>query len=379
MTTIFNHDITLSTQEQSDAVHFYSGRALGLSNPGDIVQMHPRLQPELPAISEHYRRIGLACTDQIIWDTSVLTTSQYPNHETSFYFFGDVNNGVDSPSHKLFQSLDPRWCETVEYINSKNNFISLAETLGVPVPKTLCFESTAAARACDDLPFPCYVKPSVSDHGVGIARCADPQELTDALNALEGLGALQVQQEVNASTFLNLQYRVIGNLADPLLASEQILEGCVHGGNRYPTAHEPWDLVQPIAQHLVDRGIKGVFGIDVAVVERGDRVDYVAIECNPRFNGSSYPTLIAHRLNIPSWISTTCPTRYRSLQESPLNELEYNPVTGKGVILVNWGTVQAGKVSVLLAGFPEEQMQLQKQLQNLLMSAKGTASELTAV
>jgi predicted ATP-grasp superfamily ATP-dependent carboligase len=266
----------------------------------------------------------------------------------------------------LFQSLNPRWCEVVEYINSKNNFVSLAEALGVAVPKTLCFDNAAAARACETLPFPCYVKPSVSDHGVGIARCANPQALATALTQLEGLGSLQVQQEVNTSTFLNLQYQVVADQAKPLLASEQILDGCVHGGNRYPTAYEPWDHAQPMAQWLVDKGIQGVFGIDVAVVEAGDRVDYVSIECNPRFNGSSYPTLIAHRLNIRSWMSTTCPTRYRSLAEIDLADLEYDPTTGKGVILVNWGTVQAGKVSVLLAGSPEEQGQLQRQLQALL-------------
>jgi hypothetical protein len=366
MTTIFNHDITLSTQERSDAIRFYSGRAVGLSNPGDIVQMHPQLEAEWAAISAHYDRIGLAHTDEIIWDTSVLETLKYPDHKTSFYFFGDVNNGLDSDSHKLFQRLDPQWCETVEYINSKNNFVSLAKTLDVPVPKTLCFENAAAARARDDLPFPCYVKPSVSDHGVGIARCANAQELAVALTELEGLGSLQVQQEVNTSIFLNLQYRVVGDQAEPLLASEQILDGCVHGGNRYPTAHEPWDQVQSMAQWLVDKGIKDVFGIDVAVVGTGDRVEYVSIECNPRFNGSSYPTMIAHRLNIPSWMSATCPTRYRSLAAFELGELEYDPTTGKGVVLVNWGTVQAGKVSVLLAGSPQEQEQLQAQLQALL-------------
>lgn len=363
---IFNHDITLSTQERSDAIRFYSGRALGLSQPGDKVQMHPDLEAEWAAIAGHYRRIGLECTDDVIWDTSVLETTKYPEYETSFYFFGDVNNGVNSPSHQLFQNLNPQWCEVVEYINSKNNFVSLAETLGVAVPRTLCFDSAAAARACDDLPFPCYVKPSVSDHGVGIARCADAQELEGALAELDGLGSLQVQQELNTSIFLNLQYRAVADQAQPLLASEQILDGCVHGGNRYPTAYEPWDHAQPIAQWLVDKGIQGIFGIDVAVVEMGDRVEYVSIECNPRFNGSSYPTVIAQRLNIPGWLSATCPTRHRSLGDIDLGDLEYNPSTGKGVVLVNWGTVQAGKLSVLLAGSPAEQVQLQAQLQSCL-------------
>jgi hypothetical protein len=83
---IFNHDITLSTQEHSDAIHFYSGRALGLSQPGDKVQMHPKLAAEWDAITAHYTRIGLTFTHDVIWDTSVLETTKYPDYETSFYF-----------------------------------------------------------------------------------------------------------------------------------------------------------------------------------------------------------------------------------------------------------------------------------------------------
>ena len=169
--------------------------------------------------------------------------------------------------------------------------------------------------------------------------------------------------EVNASAFLNLQYQVTAAGVEPLLVSEQILDGCVHGGNRYPASHEPWDAVAPFAQWMEKSGMKGIFAVDVAVVPEGNQTHYVAIECNPRFNGSSYPTLVAKQLNIPAWSSATYPTQLRSTQELKLQDLAFNATTGKGVILINWGTIQAGKVSVLLAGSAQEQAELGQELQ----------------
>jgi hypothetical protein len=47
------------------------GGALGLSSPGDKVQMHPDLEQDWAAITQHYRQVGLTFTDDIIWDVSV--------------------------------------------------------------------------------------------------------------------------------------------------------------------------------------------------------------------------------------------------------------------------------------------------------------------
>jgi hypothetical protein len=148
--------------------------------------------------------------------------------------------------------------------------------------------------------------------------------------------------------------------------SEQILDGCVHKGNRYPSSHEPWEKIAPFAQWMGDRGMQDIFAVDVAAVSEADGTRYVAIECNPRFNGSSYPTLVAQRLGVPRWIGVTYKTELRSLKDLDLSDLTYNAETGKGVVLINWGTIKSGKVGALLAGSEAEQAEYETELQNRL-------------
>jgi hypothetical protein len=363
---IYNHDITLYTHDQHISTRLYSGRALCLTNPGDKIQIHPELTAEWDEIAAHYKQVGLDHTDDVIWDVSIHQLAdeltQNPDQELSVYFFGDVVNAHDT-YRKVFQGWDAQCCQVIEFVNSKNNFIQLAEELGISVPKTLRFEHLAAAKACDAVPLPCYVKPAVSDHGAGILRCPDAEALTEAFTQLDPHIPLQIQAEVHASAFLNLQYQVTAAGVEPLLVSEQILDGCVHGGNRYPASHEPWDSVAPFAQWMGDSGMKGIFAVDVAVVPDGEKTHYVAIECNPRFNGSSYPTLVAKRLGIHSWSSATYKTRLRSLKDLDLQDIVFDPAIGKGIILINWGTIQAGKITVLLAGSEREQTVLGQNLQ----------------
>jgi hypothetical protein len=358
---IYNHDITLYTHDREINNHLYAGRALGLSHPEDKIQLPKDLEVEWEDITAHYREVGIEHTQDVIWNVSVEELPRHPGYEISVYFFGDVINEHDT-YRQIFQKWDARCCQVIEFVNSKNNFIHLAEELGIPVPKTLRFDNLAAVQNLDDVPFPCYVKPAVSDHGFGIQRCSDPDALAQAFAQLVPHEPLQIQEEVPASTFLNLQYQVTANGVEPLLVSEQILDGCVHGGNRYPSQHEPWEKIASFADWMGDRGMKGIFAVDVAVVPEAGGARYVAIECNPRFNGSSYPTIIAKRLNIPMWSSSTYKTQWRSLSDLDLSGLTFNPDTGVGVILINWGTIQAGKITVLLAGTETEQAAIAAEL-----------------
>ena len=66
--------------------------------------------------------------------------------------------------------------------------------------------------------------------------------------------------------FLNMQYEVDAQGCKRLAATEQMLDGPVHQGNRYPATHEPWDCVEPMAEWLYLEGIRGVFAFDVAVI-----------------------------------------------------------------------------------------------------------------
>lgn len=362
MKTIYNHDITLYTHDLSINNHLYAGRALGLTTPDDKIQLPQQLASDWEAIAAHYQVVGIDHTDDVIWDVAIEETARHSDHNVSVYFFGDVVNDHDK-YRQIFRQWSEQRCQIIEFVNSKNNFIQLAEELGIPVPQTLRFKDLSAAKACTSVPFPCYVKPAVSDHGAGIMRCENAADLERAFAQLVPGEPLQIQAEVNASAFLNLQYQVTATGVEPLLASEQILDGCVHGGNRYPTGHEPWEEIAPFAEWMGDRGMQDIFAVDVAVIPDGDGTRYVAIECNPRFNGSSYPTMIAKRLGIPAWISATYQSERRSLKDLDLKGIEFNPETGVGIILTNWGTIQDGKISALLAGNRTEQAALAEEFQ----------------
>jgi hypothetical protein len=348
---IHNHDIMGCTADGVTGNHLYSGRALGLTAPGDIIQLHPALESQWAAICAHYDRVGLSHTSDVIWDTRHRFLADYPEHDLSVFFFGPAEQEARP---------DQPWFRVVDYINSKNRFMALADALGVPVPRTLCFDGVEAIGA-DDIaaaPYPCYLKAAVSVSGVGIYRCADSTALTAAMTRFEPGVPVQIQAEVDTSLFLNLQYASGPTGLKRHAATEQVLEGFVHQGNRHPAAHAPWDIVEPMAAWLHHEGMRGVFAFDVAVIDGAAGTEYLAIECNPRYNGASYPTGVAHKLGIEQWLARAFPTRHRSLADIDLGGIEYDPATGEGVIMVNWGPVLVGKLLVLIAGEPDVQTAL---------------------
>ncbi len=362
---IFNHDIMHCTHDAVVGNYLYSGRVLGMTEPQDYIQLHPDLQSEWNTITEHYQRIGLSHSQNPIWDVSFPKLREYPECQVSVFIFGDaIHQG--SNDDDWFRNQNKDWLDVVEFINSKNNFIRLAEDLKVNIPKTICAENKAELNHLSQLPYPCYLKPAVSVDGAGINRCENQQQLKEALVNIAENVSLQVQQEVIADKFLNLQYQVTGDKVEPLAATEQILDGFAHNGNRYPTVHQPWDMLEPMAQWMGEKGMKGIFAFDVAAVEQDNEPSYYAIECNPRFNGASYPTGIARKLKIASWASENFDTKYTSLEDIDLRGLEFDRETGTGVILVNWGSVLVGKLSILLAGSIEKQNQLKTLLKERL-------------
>jgi hypothetical protein len=352
---IYNHDIMNCTADGVTGNHLYSGRILGASEPGDVVQLHPALEPELPAIMAHYGRVGLSYSTDVIWDVGLAPLAAHPEHVVSVFFFGPAEHEARP---------DDAWFRTVEAINSKNTFMEVADRVNVPVPLTIPYPDVAAISAADirSAPFPCYLKAAVSVSGVGIYRCADAEELTAAVARFDPGTPVQIQQEVVTDCFLNLQYLVDDDGLRRHAATEQVLDGFVHQGNRHPARHTPWDSVEPMAQWLFDQGMRGVFAFDVAVVGDDSAPEFLAIECNPRYNGASYPTAVAHKLGIDTWLAKAYQTRQRSLADIDLSGLEFDPATGEGAVLINWGPILVGKLLILLAGDEATQAQLESEL-----------------
>lgn len=350
---IFNHDILSCTHSEVAGNHLYSGRALGLTESEDIIQLHPFLKKQWDVITAHYTRIELSHTRQVLWDTSRENMESYPHMTNSVFFFGSGENTVRP---------DRSWFKIVEHINDKNNFVALASHLRLDVPKTLCFTGKQWFAGIKDFPYPCYVKAAVSVAGKGIFRCENQTDVIKALAYFREDVPLQVQEEVNAETFLNLQYEQTAHGLKRREITEQILDGYTHQGNRYPAQHAPWETVEPMAKWLVEKDMKGVFAFDVAVVTDRHKLRFIPIECNPRFNGASYPSGVARKLGVERWISKEMHTRHRHLSEIDLSGIEFDPRCKTGVILINWGTILVGKLSVLIAGSENMQAQLEKSL-----------------
>ncbi len=356
---IHHHDIMACTAHGVAGNHLYSGRALGITEPGDLILLHPELATQWEWIHAHYSRIGLRHTEEVIWELGSAHLVDHSDHSLSVFFFGAGEQRARP---------DSRWYRAVEFINSKNNFATIAEALGVPIPTTLRFDSVADIGAKDIIaaPYPCYLKAAVSVSGVGIHRCAESAALGEAMTGFDPRIPVQIQAEVASRCFLNLQYEAAADGARPLAATEQVLDGFAHQGNRYPAAHAPWHIVDPMAQWLLGEGMRGVFAFDVAVIETSDGPEFRAIECNPRWNGASYPTVIARKLGIDQWLARVFTTRHRSLADIDLSGIELDGQHKRGVVLVNWGPVLVGKLLVLLAGEPETQEVLAAKLQERL-------------
>lgn len=319
----------------------------------DIIQITPFLKSEWNAIKTHCLRIGLSHSQQVLWDISLERMKSYPEMSDSFFFFGTRENNA-RPNRS--------WFKVVEHINDKNNFMALGFHLGFDIPKTLCFSGKQWFAGIDNFPYPCYVKAAVSVAGKGIYRCENTAEVIQALAYFEKDVPLQVQEEVRAEAFLNLQYEQTDTELIRREATEQILDGYTHLGNRYPAKYMPWKSVEPMATWLARKGMQGIFAFDVAVVKEEHGTSFMPIECNPRFNGASYPSGIARKLGIDPWFSREMHTRYRNLSEIDLSGIEYDPSNKTGVILVNWGTVLVGKSSVLIAGSEDVRTQIEEKL-----------------
>jgi hypothetical protein len=337
----------------------YSGRALGLSEPEDFIQLNPALKPHWDDIISHYHRIGLSHSKNVIWDVSLQQIAQHQSLKPSVFYFGP-------DECKVYE--DPEWLETVEFINSKNNFIELAEKLDIKIPQTQCFDDVHQITEMDIVSFnmPCYLKAAISVSGVGIYRCANREGLRDAMRNFSRGVPVQLQEEIRSNIFINMQYRVVGEQLVRMAVTEQVLDGCAHQGNRFPSIHEPWEAVEPMALWLKEQGMKGIFAFDLAVVDTGDEIQYTAVECNPRFNGASYPTVVAQKLDIPEWSALTFKTRHRELTDLDLTGLEFDMDTGRGLVIVNWGTIIMGKLVMLVAGPTDHQEALINELRERL-------------
>jgi len=354
-----NHDIMHCGTAGVKGDYLYSGRALGITTPFDVIQLHPELMEEFPAISRHYDRIGLAHTNQIIWNLKYEELRHYSQYESSYFYYG-------ADQHRA--AGNENWYRVVDFISSRNHFIELARQLGMRTAQTLYFDSSSQIdnQLLAQIRFPCYLKAALPVAGAGIYRCESRRQLKRLLAYFGADTPLQLQQKLDASLFLNLQYQVTGARLERLAITEKLLSGSVHIGDRFPAAHNAWFSVDAMARWLFSNGMRGIFAFDVAVIKDACGMDYLPVTCLPRFNSTSYAALVAKKLAIPRWQLRSYTTRHRHIDDLPLRDLEYSAADQYGIVLINWGTILTGSVQILIAGTPLQQQSLRDELEGRL-------------
>ncbi|MCB9798383.1 ATP-grasp domain-containing protein [Candidatus Nomurabacteria bacterium] len=335
----------------------YTGRPLCATQQWDTIQLDGALSPHWDWIQAHYAEVGLSVTGEVVWDASfgVAAASEFAGHELDVFFFGHQAHAVRP---------NQQWFDITEAMNNKNKLIALCRELGVPTPETQLFDNKSALR---DVAFtyPVYLKVAVSVSGLGVIRCNDRHELETNLDQLADDVPFQIQREVaGAKAFLNVQYHVDGQgRVKRGAVSVQILKGNAHDGNRYPTQYQPWGITDPVASELARRGMRGYFAFDVVVTADGD---FLMIECNPRYNGATFPTIVAERLQIPQWMARNFQVNHIDFSRLDLNDHVFDSKTGTGVVVFNWGTIGDCKLGMLVAGTPEQQNRIADAVQSLL-------------
>jgi hypothetical protein len=357
MSQVINHSMNDCASAEDLAkvlgLYRYPGRALGGSNPGDVICLTSDIQSQWDPIVEHYSDIGLPHADKVIWSDSLDSIGQYPALSPSVFFFGQSAHAARP---------DQEWFDIVKLMNNKNTFIDLAEALNLRTPLTARYNSVDQYETSQEQVFPCYLKVAESVSGLGVLRCNDRLELEEAVSRIPQNVSFQVQEDLGRETmFLNVQYRVVGDDLERFAVTKQLLDGNTHVGNTFPAISEPWLVTDKLALYMHEKGMKGYFAFDVAVVNG----EYYLLECNPRYNGASYPSNIAEKLHMESWTSVMISTSCQCLSERDFGGLSYSAKRREGVVIVNWGCVLDGKLVILVAGNQSKHQRMIDEFANL--------------
>lgn len=366
--SIFNHCTVEATgqvpgygQMTSDQIaqHFglalYAGRVFALSRTQDVVQLHKDLRPHMPWVKRHYSQAGIDVARAIIWDDSFSHVNMYGQMELSVFYFGEKAHAVRP---------DDRWFNTTRLFNSKNHFINTCQSIGIPTPQTKLYNSKCELGDLNEMQYPLFFKLDVAVAGLGVMKCHCPKDLINALELIDVQQAFQIQEALAPSyVFKNVQFEVEAGELSFLALSDQLFDGFSHAGNRFyqqELSRDAQSAAQKLALYLYESGMKGVFAFDIAVDHRGD---FRFIECNPRYNGATYPTKVARRLGIHQWTSVSLKTPFTSFdQVSFSKDVQYDPEKKRGALVINWGTISKGDVGILLAGSQSEQACLHQEL-----------------
>ncbi|MHC3455192.1 preATP grasp domain-containing protein [Streptomyces prasinus] len=257
----------------------------------------------------------------------------------------------------------------VKSVNSKIYSRRLAAELGLPLARGWeCgtigeFEAAAgeAARLCLEQGRRIGVKDAFGVSGKGIAVLDDSRRLHQLVRMVARGAArrgddrvsLVIEEWADKVTDLNYHFTVgLDGRVRFDFVKEALTENGVHKGHRFP-ARLPaehtaavTEAAARIGERLAADGFHGVVGVDAMVTR--DRGLLPVLEINARNNMSTYQTSLQERFMRPGTValarqyelSPASPVSFARLRDR-LGDLLLDPVTGRGLIVNNFATVNA--------------------------------------
>lgn len=318
-----------------------SGRPWCLTHRDDVITIPRGLRAHLPYVGDHYARIGLPVTQQIVWDTDAPV--EVPS--------GMVPSALCTDNPQRTYHLG---------IGDKNAFMRLCAKLVVVTPIT--YFSDKMEYLC--LPFPFMYKRAIGGCGIGVVHCATPEDVHAAIR--EHGTYYQLQEMLSATAWLTVQCITTRGTTQHLATTEQLLEGYSHVGDTFPTPYDVWSVIAPLAEHLAQCGVRDMLEFNVAVVPQAEGHAFLPVSCKRGMGSALYPTLLCYELGASAWSARTLYTTRRTFDGLDLTGIEYDCTRRCGIVLVNWGLIETGRLNVACYGTSDEQRDLYRLLEERL-------------
>ena len=245
-----------------------------------------------------------------------------------------LNAALNAPSPTLLNQL-----------NLKSNLHAILVQANLPTIETTTAPRdelhTKALQSFKDIG-PLMVRADLSIGGLGVWKIknqSDIQSLQNSINHSPTHRLFIIQPLLDIINSPNVQYTITD--AEPKflgISDQHMTPSLAFGGNQYPSPHAQHpDLLNQsnrIAHWLHKAGYRGIVGIDFVITTESQA--YI-VEINPRINTSTFPLLLAQRLNrsafrLMTGLQTQAVTDFDQLVNVFGTDLLYNPSHGSGMI-----------------------------------------------
>ena len=258
-----------------------------------------------------------------------------------------VGSGFDDRSSSL-EILDDRWGiignspQLMIRARDTDRLARLAIELGMHYPDRRTSTSVdSVLRFCEDVGYPCVIRPNESGGGTGIRFVSGPNEIDRAFNRLQHADKEIVVQQYVSGIDVSCSVLCTGTEATALSTQGQLIgmpssgRNCdfVYCGNYHPTSLDKSIIkhIESVSEALcIELGLVGSNGLDF-VVDSSNRV--WLLEVNPRIQGTLEMLESASRNLISVLHASACEGRL------PSSRIKISPVVKVIVFARKTGTV----------------------------------------